>query len=117
MADFQSLLSDPSYQALSPDDQLDIRQRFYDQHVSRDPAFQALSDVDRNDIRTRIIGEEVKPISDNLIGDDQSSLPTKAKSLVDYLKEGDGSVIEGAKAAPGAVVDLAKQVGKAAITA
>jgi hypothetical protein len=48
------VLADPSFQALSPQDQMSVRRKFY-QAVARDPDFQKLSPADRQDIARRIL--------------------------------------------------------------
>lgn len=59
MADFQSLVNDPAYSGLSPGDQADVRQRFYEKHIRADKDFQRLSNTDREEIQNKVLARGV----------------------------------------------------------
>jgi hypothetical protein len=93
MADFKSLVNDPAFQSLSPDDQADLRQRFYEKHIRTDPSFQRLSDADRLDIQSRVLGSAVsRPPSSPAV---QTIPPAKSTAIAEPPKGIAESIVEG----------------------
>src|SRR3990167_6356355 len=63
MPDFQSLLADPRYQSLAPEDQLDVRRKFFHK-VAGDPRFAQLPDADKSNIGNKILFAGQPPIEE-----------------------------------------------------
>jgi hypothetical protein len=104
MADFKALVSDPGFVGLSPEEQADVRQRFYDKHIRTDPGFQRLPDTDREAIQSKVLGAPVSaPVITPPVAPPSPPPPPKG-------------IAEGVKAVPGAIADFATEFGKAAIT-
>ena len=55
MAGFQTLLDDPGYRDLSPDDQLRLRAEFFNSKVASDPGFRSLPQADQLTLRTEML--------------------------------------------------------------
>ena len=114
MADFKSLVTDPAFQSLSPEDQADLRERFYEKHIRTDPGFQRLSDADRLDIQSKVLGAGVSrpatpPAAETIRPPESTAIAEPPKGIAE-------SIFEGVKAVPGAIADFATDFGIAAVT-
>jgi hypothetical protein len=93
---FSKIVSDPDFQALSAEEQFDVRRSYFQQHVGADPDFQALAPEERQSIGKSILFPEAK----------------KEESFFGKLKSGQafegkaGDVVQ-------AGLDVARQIGGA----